>query len=291
MVTTADSFTQHRPFLFGLAYRMIGSVMDAEDLVQEAYLRWQSVDVDQVDSPKSYLAAVVTRLAIDYLRSARVRREEYIGPWLPEPLLTAPDPGVDDMVALSESLSMAFLVLLDTLTPTERAVFLLHEVFAYDYREIATIVEKSEANCRQILRRARQKVRAGRPRFSAVPEAQEALVARFLQAVSSGDVEEIMPLLAEDITVWADGGGKVQAARKPVQSSRAVARHVLNITRLLPPEGYIIRYHQVNGEPAIITYIDGRPVSVIVLETDASLIRNIRIVANPDKLKGVPLPT
>src|SRR5215208_5389379 len=186
---TLEAFDRHRQLLFSIAYRMLGSVADAEDVMQESYLRWRRASEREVRSPKAYLSTVVTRLCLDHLRSARARRVRYVGPWLPEPLVTEPSPDASEVTALDESLSMAFLVLLESLTPTERAVFLLREVFDYDYGEISRLVGKSEANCRQIARRARQSVAARRPRFERSAEQEEHLVERFLEACASGDME------------------------------------------------------------------------------------------------------
>src|SRR5918998_406453 len=205
MMARTDDFERHRPLLFSIAYRMLGSVADAEDVVQEAYLRWQQAPEAEVLSPRSYLSAVVTRLSIDRLRSARVQREEYVGPWLPEPLVSEGTEDVADSIELDESLSMAFLVLLESLNPVERAVFLLREVFNYDYEEISSIVRKSEANCRQIARRARQSVAAHRPRFERSPEQEERLTQRFVETCMSGDMEGLLELLSEDVTLWSDG--------------------------------------------------------------------------------------
>jgi len=206
---SGEVFDRHRPLLFSIAYRMVGSVIDAEDVVQEAYLRWRrSPQEEEIRSPKSYLSAVVTRLCIDQLRSARARREEYVGPWLPEPLPT-------DAAVLDESLSMAFLVLLESLNPTERAIFLLREVFDYDYREISHLVDKSEENCRQIARRARQSVAARRPRFESTPEQEERLMGRFLEACFDGDMDGLLALLSEDVTLWSDGEGEDPRGAQP----------------------------------------------------------------------------
>jgi RNA polymerase sigma-70 factor (ECF subfamily) len=265
-----------------MAYRMLGSVMDAEDVVQEAYLRWQrAAREEEVRSPKSYLAAVVTRLCIDQLRSARARREEYVGPWLPEPLPT-------DRALLDESLSMAFLVLLESLNPTERAVFLLREVFDYDYREISQLVDKSEENCRQIARRARQSVAARRPRFESSPEQEERLMGRFLEACFGGDMDGLLALLSEDVTLWSDGGGKTRAALNPIYGADNVARFIWGILRKAPP-GFAVRRASVNGRPGIIGYFeDGRPHSVVTFDVAEGSIRAIRLVVNPEKLRAVP---
>jgi RNA polymerase sigma-70 factor, ECF subfamily len=236
-----------------------------------------------VRSPKAYLSAVVTRLCIDQLRSAKARREEYVGPWLPEPLPTEPDTAVID-----ESLSMAFLVLLESLNPTERAVFLLREVFDYDYEEISRLVGKSEANCRQIARRARDSVAARRPRFESSPEQEERLMASFLEASLDGDMEGLVSVLSEDVTLWSDGGGKTRAAMNPIHGADRVSRFIFGILREAPP-GLVVRRTRVNGRPGIIGYFaDGRPQSVTTFEVAGGRIRAIRIVVNPEKLGAVP---
>ena len=262
---------------------MLGCVMDAEDVVQEAFLRWQRAPRAEVRSPKAYLSAVVTRLCIDQLRSARKRREEYVGPWLPEPLPTEPD-----TAAIDESLSMAFLVLLESLNPTERAVFLLREVFDYDYEEISRLVGKSEANCRQIARRARDSIAARRPRFESSPEQEERLLGSFLEASLDGDMESLVSVLSEDVTLWSDGGGKTRAALNPIHGANRVSRFHFGILRQAPPR-LVVRRARVNGRPGIIGYFaDGRPQSVTTLEVADGRIRAIRIVVNPEKLRAVP---
>jgi RNA polymerase sigma-70 factor, ECF subfamily len=283
-----EVFDRYRPLLFSIAYRMLGSVMDAEDVVQEAYLRWRrsSWQEEEIRSPKSYLSAVVTRLCIDELRSARASREEYVGPWLPEPLPT--DAAVTDAAVLDESLSMAFLVLLESLNPTERAVFLLREVFDYDYREISQLIGKSEENCRQIARRARQSVAARRPRFASTPEQEERLMGRFLEACFGGDMDGLLALLSEDVTLWSDGGGKTRAALNPIHGADNVGRFISGILRKAPP-GFVVRRARVNGRPALIGYFDdGSPHSVVTLEAAEGSIRTIRLVVNPEKLRAVP---
>jgi RNA polymerase sigma-70 factor (ECF subfamily) len=279
-------FDRYRPLLFSIAYRMLGSVMEAEDIVQEAFVRWQGASEGEVRSPRAYLSAVVTRLCIDQLRSARVRREEYVGPWLPEPLPEEPD--IADTAALNESLSMAFLVLLESLTPTERAVFLLREVFDYDYGEISHLVGKSEANCRQIARRARGYIAAQRPRFERSPEQEERLTESFLEACMDGDMEGLLGLLAEDIILWSDGGGKVRAALNPIRGSDKVARFFMGILGKAPP-GLVVRQTKVNGQPGIIGYYaDGQPQSVTTFDIADECIRAIHILVNPEKLGNVP---
>jgi RNA polymerase sigma-70 factor, ECF subfamily len=278
----SEVFDRHRPLLFSIAYRMLGSVMDAEDIVQEAFVRWQRASGTEVRSPRAYLSSVVTRLCIDQLRSARVQREQYVGPWLPEPLPTEPAPN-----AVDESLSMAFLVLLESLTPTERAVFLLREVFDYDYGEISRFVGKSEANCRQIARRARQSVAARRPRFERSAEQEERLVERFLEACASGDMDGLVSLLSDDITLWSDGGGRVRAALNPIYGSDRVGRFLLGILREVPPD-FVTSQGQINGQPGIVGFAGGHPMGVLTLDILDGRIRAIRIVVNPEKLRAVP---
>src|SRR5207244_19870 len=260
METRAAVFDSARPLLFSIAYRMLGSVMDAEDLVQDAYLRWQEAPEAEVRSPHAYLATIVTRLAINHLRSARAKREAYVGPWLPEPLVTdqAADPST--AVELAESLSMAFLVLLERLSPIERAVFLLHEVFDFEYAEIARIVDKTEANCRQLLARARKRMGESRARFQADPAQAKRLTQRFTEASVAGDLDGLLAVLAEDITLWADGGGKAKgAALKPVYGAASVARFVLGIMSRVVPVETIVRPAQINGQSGFIAYVSGRP--------------------------------
>ena len=280
-----ETFADLRPYLFTVAYNMLGSVMDAEDMVQEAYLRWQRAG-EVAESPKAYLTAVTTRLCIDHLRSAKVQREAYIGPWLPEPLVTAVSPTAEENVTLSETLSLAFLVLLESLSPTERAVFLLRQVFEYDYAEIAAIVDKSEANCRQMVRRARQHIEAGRPRFDVPLPQQEALVTQFTAACVAGDVEGLINLLAEDIEVWSDGGGKATAARKVIVGRSQVARFLLGVMRLAPDNAET-QFALINGQLGLVARVNGRPLLVMALEVGDGRIHTIRNILNPDKLKHI----
>ena len=256
--------------------------MDAEDVVQEAFLRWQRTS--EVRSPRAYLSAIITRLCIDQLRSARTRREQYVGPWLPEPLPTEPAP---DTTAIDESLSMAFLVLLESLNPTERAVFLLREVFDYDYAEISHLLDKSEANCRQIARRARQSIAARRPRFERSPEQEERLTRLFVETCTSGDMEGLLALLSDDITVWSDGGGRVAAARHPIHGPERVARFFMGLVGKAPPS-FTVRQTWINGAPGIVGYVEGRPLNVLTFDVADGRIQAVRIVLNPDKLGAVP---
>ncbi len=287
MTARIEVFEQRRSLLFSIAYRMLGSVMDAEDVVQEAYLRWQETSEVGVRSPKSYLSAVVTRLSIDRLRSARARREEYVGPWLPEPLLSEGAGYAGDPAELDESLSMAFLVVLESLNPVERAVFLLREVFDYDYEEISHIVGKSEDNCRQIAHRARQSVAARRPRFERSPEQEERLMRQFVETCMSGDVQGLVSLLSEDVILWSDGGGKVAAAPYPIYGPERVARFLLGVLRTVPP-GFRTRTTLVNGRPGVVGYVEGQPTSVVALDIAEGHLRSIRIVVNPEKLRSIP---
>ena len=287
----AELFASTRPLLFSIAYRMLGSVMDAEDLVQEAYLRWQEKPEAEVRSPRAYLATIVTRLAINQLRSARRRRETYVGPWLPEPLVTDTAPDPPEPVELAESLSMAFLVLLERLTPIERAVFLLREVFDFEYDEIARIVDKSEANCRQLMTRAKKHVGAERTRFSADRTQATRLVERFTRAAAEGDVDGLVAALAEDITLWADGGGKVPgAALQPIHGAQAVARFVVGIMARFVPAGTAVRPATLNGQPGFIAYAAGRPQAALVFDVRGERIHAVYAIGNPDKLARLPVP-
>ncbi len=286
---SSEVFTGLRPLLFSIAYRMVGSAMDAEDLVQDAYLRWQGAPDADVRSPKAYLATIVTRLAINHLRSARVQRESYVGPWLPEPLMTEHVPDASGDVELSESLSMAFLVLLERLSPVERAVFLLSEVFDFEYAEIARIVDKTEANCRQLLTRAKKRLSPGpRPRFSVTSAHAERMLEGFSRAATLGDMDGLLALLAEDITVWSDGGGKVAAALQPIRGAERAARFMLGALRKFVPVDHIVRPAEINGQPGLISYLRGKPRTALAFDIVGDRIQTIYIIANPDKLQALP---
>ena len=286
-VDRVGTFSEQRPLLFSIAYRMLGSVMDAEDMVQETFLRWQGAPADDVRSPKSYLSTVITRLCIDQLRSAKAQREQYIGPWLPEPLITEETAQIDEHLALADSLSMAFLVLLERLSPLERAVFLLHEVFDYGYPEIARIVDKSEANCRQMVHRAREHISAGESRYEITPEQLREISARFVQATSNGDMAGLIELLSDDVTVWSDGGGKVPAALNPIYGPAKVARYFIGVARKMPPSTQM-RTVRVNGRPGFITWVAGAVYLVAEVSFRDGKIDGMRVVRNPDKLRHVP---
>lgn len=283
-----EHFNQHRPLLFSIAYRMLGSVVDAEDMVQETFLRCQRVSEEMIQSPKTYLAAIVTRLCIDHLRSARVQREQYVGSWLPEPLIANQCFNPTDRAELAESLSFAFLTLLECLTPIERAVFLLREVFDYDYADIARIVGKSIPNCRQILRRARQHL-LYKPDVSTQAQQKSDLIEQFLMSWNQGDMAGLVALMAEDVTFCADGGGKVVAARKPLRGSVKVARFLTAIrqSKLIPT--FTSQIVQINGQPGIINFVDDQPQSIFSLEFVDGHIHSIFAVVNPDKLRSAQL--
>jgi len=282
-----EDYAEFRPLMFSIAYRMTGSISDAEDIVQEAFLRLTRVlrDGTIIDSPKAYLATATTRLAISHLRSARVRRESYVGAWLPEPLLIDDEPDPAERAEMSDSLSMAFLVLLESLTPTERAVFLLHEVFGYDYKEIAGITGKSETNCRQILVRARHHVDDGKPRFDASREQREEVARRFFAAAEGGDMTALLELLAPDVVMVGDGGGKAWAIAQPLSGAERVARLLLGLYRRAPKMGVHLEPAWVNGQPGAVSYDgEGRVVNVFVLDIADGQVQTVRSIVNPDKL-------
>jgi RNA polymerase sigma-70 factor (TIGR02957 family) len=278
----------YRPLLSAIAYRMIGSVSSAEDIVQEAFLRLHRArqQGNAIESPKAYLCTIATRLAIDHLRSARVQRESYVGPWLPEPVIGDEQPELSHARELAESLSMAFMVLLETLTPRERAVFLLREVFDYGYDEIAPIVQQSEQNCRQIFVRAKRHIEAGRPRFSAAPAARDRIAERFFAACQSGQLEQLVQLLEADAAFYGDGGGKVVAAKRPVVGRERVAHFLVGIFKHFGAAGIRPERALINGQPgARLLDPAARSVCVFSLDTSESGILCIRSVVNPDKLR------
>jgi len=282
------TFEQYRGLLFSIAYRMLGSVADAEDTLQEAFIRWQRTSSDEIRSPRALLVTIVTRLCINHLESARVRREQYVGEWLPEPLVTDPKSEPSHVLRVDESLSMAFLVLLERLTSIERAVFLLREIFEYEYSEIATILGQSEANCRQILRRARQHVSEARPRFKASSEERSNLLERFLRATSHGDMDGLVELLASDVVLHSDGGGKALAVPNLIFGSDKVARGILGSLEKLVPRNLLTRTVLINGQPGIVSYLNGKPYSVLTLDTSEGRIWAIYVMTNPEKLAHLP---
>jgi RNA polymerase sigma-70 factor (ECF subfamily) len=285
----AELYEELRPLMFAIAYRMVGSVTDAEDIVQEAFLRFhrETLAGATIESPKAYLSAVTTRLGIDHLRSARVRRESYFGPWLPEPLLTDSEPDAAQHAETADTLSMAFLVLLESLTPIERAVFLLREVFEYDYEEISAVVGKTEDNCRQIAVRARRHVQEGRPRFEASRQRRDELARRFFAATERGDTEGMIRLLAEDVVMYGDGGGRVPGAfPQPVHGKDRVARLVPHLLDRATSAGWTMKVTEVNGQPGCVwSDPNGDPALVVSLDIAEDQVQTIRAVANPDKLR------
>jgi RNA polymerase sigma-70 factor (ECF subfamily) len=287
-----EAFNKHRKLLFAIAYRMLGSVADAEDMLQETYLRWQQALDGEIRSPRAFLVTIVSRLCLNHLDSARVRREEYFGEWLPEPLLTEGDSDLSALaeVEVDDSLSFAFMVLLERLTPIERAVFLLREVFEYQYAEIADILGQSEANCRQLLRRGRQHVAETRPRFNPSPQQRERLMKEFLQATAGGNLERLVELLASDVALHSDGGGKGPALPVLIQGAGKVARALLGARRKFVPATIVTRLASINGELGAVSYHDGRPFSVLTLEVADGRIRGVYIVSNPQKLAHLPTP-
>jgi RNA polymerase sigma-70 factor (ECF subfamily) len=283
-----EQFDAHRPLLFGIAYRMLGSAMDAEDIVQEAYLRYRDVPPGTIHAPKAYLSKVVTHLCLDQLKSASAQRESYIGTWLPEPVLTSDQPM--ERAIERESLSMAFLLMLDKLSPPERAVFVLREVFDYGYDEIAEVVGKSEAACRQLLHRARAHL-AEQPAYPpADTQTHQQVIAEFIQAISSGDLPRLLQLFTDDALSWADSGGKAQAGRRPVIGRDPVARFLLGLGRKVPP-GFGVSVEQVNGQPAIVMTQGDVVFGLILFDLRDSHIQRVHYVVNPDKLRLMTLPT
>ncbi|MGH9250185.1 MAG: RNA polymerase sigma-70 factor [Acidimicrobiales bacterium] len=286
MTDLAARHDELRPLMFSIAYRMLGQVSEAEDVVQDAWLRMQT-DETVVRSPEAYVTTVTTRLAIDQLRSARARREAYVGAWLPEPLLTTPtdaDPAARAETA--DTVSMAFLVLLESLSPVERAVFLLREVFGYGYDQIAAVVEKSEPNCRQIFARARARVDERRPRFEVSRAHRDELARRFFAACEQGDMPGLERLLADDVVFYGDGGGKAPAVRQPVEGRVQVLRFLGALLRQGAAQGARIEPVEVNGQPgAQLIGGDGRLVSVLALDIADGHIQAMHNVLNPDKLR------
>jgi RNA polymerase sigma-70 factor, ECF subfamily len=287
MAAPAVTHEELRPLLFSLAYRMVGSVSEAEDLVQEAFLRWHRAG-GEIGNAKAFLTTVVTRLAIDHLRSARVRREAYVGPWLHEPLVDERAPGPAQRVEDDETLSLAFLALIERLSPVERAVYLLHELFGYGHDEIAEVVGKSGAATRQILVRARRHVEQGRPRFEPSRSEREALLARFLDACRAGDVGALVELLAADATSYADGGGRARATLLPIYGADKVARLWASIADPARSGPYSLGAADVNGQPgAVAVAPDGGVIGVLTLAVAAGRIESVWAVVNPDKLARV----
>jgi RNA polymerase sigma-70 factor, ECF subfamily len=307
-LSSTEAYRSLRPLMFAIAYRMLGSVTEAEDIVQEAFLRYhrvqagdRSAGAGQPESPKAYLSAVTTRLCIDHARSARVRRESYVGHWLPEPLLTGPDhgglgPGAPgrlgergdpaDLAERSDSLSMAFLLVLERLTPVERAVFLLHDIFSYDYDETAQIVGRTPANCRQLARRAREHLSEQRPRQEASPARRAELASRFFAALGGGDLDGLVQMLAADVTVYGDSGGLQPSWPRPITGPQKVGRLLLSLAGQAQALRAQIRPTEVNGQPgALYLDPDGRLVGVVSLDIADGQVQAIRTIISPAKLR------
>jgi RNA polymerase sigma-70 factor, ECF subfamily len=282
------TFDQYRGLLFSIAYRMLGSVADAEDILQEAFIRWQQSQQEEIRSPRAFLVTIVSRLCVNHLQSARVQREQYVGQWLPEPIVTGAEGDPLGIIRIDESLSMAFLVLLERLTPVERAVFLLREVFEYEYSEIASVLGQTEANCRQILRRARQHVGAMRPRFRTPPQKRDALMESFLAAINTGAMDGLMILLTEDVVLHSDGGGKGVAVPNLVRGIDKVARGILGSLDRLVPKNLVWTLTGINGQPGLINYLDGVPHSVLTIDIKGDRIQAIYVITNPEKLSRLP---
>jgi RNA polymerase sigma-70 factor (ECF subfamily) len=290
-----DVYAELRPLLFAIAYRMLGSVGEAEDVVQEAFLRYHRARAQGtvVEAPKAYLSAVATRLAIDQLKSARVRRETYVGPWLPEPIVTDPREDPSAHAELADALSLAFLVLLERLSPLERAAFLLREALDFPYAEIARVLERSEAACRQLVTRARRRLGDERGRYAVPRERHAQLTARFVQAVAEGDTRALVGMLAEDAIAYSDGGGRTRAARKPIYGADRVTRLLVGISRPERAPGPLLPlFVDANGAPALalVEPRGGRPFAVLSLDVGPDeRVRNVWLVVNPDKLAHVAL--
>lgn len=279
------TFQTHRPRLFSLAYRLLGSRSDAEDVVQDTWLRWRQADIAAIRDPEAWLVTAASRLGIDRLRAAKLQRERYPGPWLPEPAEIDDSPGPEHGAELAEQVSLAFLAVLERLGPEERAAFLLKEAFDYDYAHIAELIGHSEANCRQMVHRARERLQAARPRFDVAPERHRRLLERFMQAARVGNREAITALLREDARLVSDGGGKATAAIRPLLGGERIARLFWAAYRRPQPDTQW-RMGHVNGEPAVLRYRDGRLVSAMVAISDGERIAELLTVMNPDKLSA-----
>jgi len=297
MSDPAASFEPYRRRLLGLAYRMLGSVADAEDAVQETYLRWHRADRGKVSDPRAFLMTTTTRICLDMLTSARARREEYVGPWLPEPILDTTQLAPDSRTELAEDLSIALLLILDRLSPLERGAFLLHDVFDFSFSEVATALERSEAACRQLAARARAHVRDARPRGATAPPVRAGqidpkhaqLMSAFAAAVQSGNLTALTQMLASDARIVTDGGGKVRSALDVIEGADRAARFLIEVTRKRPDawwrDDFTVRFATVNGLPGVIVDAPEGAVQTTAFEIEADRIRALYVVRNPDKLR------
>jgi len=275
-------FAEHRSRLLGIAYRMLGSLADAEDTVQDTWTRWERAELDRVGNIDAYLTRAVANTALNRLRAARVERERYEGPWLPEPVVT--EPGPEERAEMDDAVSLAMLVVLETLSPLERAAFVLHDVFGYSHDDVAGIVDRSPAAVRQLVHRAREHVRSRRPRFAGSGAERRRATEAFLTACRSGAVEPLLALLAPDVALWTDGGGKVPAARRPIHGPAAVARFLLGVVDRAPAQ-LEVTLVDLNGAPGFVATAAGRAVVAGQVETAGGLVSEVRLVANPDKLR------
>ena len=286
-----DVFDTDRPLLFSIAYRMLGSASDAEDVLQDAWLRYQSADRSNIRSARAFMTTIVTRLCLDRLKSARTKREAYIGPWLPEPVLTSEMESPDARLQRAESVTLAFLVLLEKLSPEERAVFLLKEIFEYDHSEIADMLGTTTDNSRQLLHRAKARVAEGRPRLTGTAQSRRAVAERFARAFSAGDAGELTALLTKDVGLWSDGGGKASAARRPLIGRDQVLNLLIGLHRTAQTSDLLrdvsLRIEDVNSEPALVVRVGQRLESLFVFSIEDDAISGIRVVRNPDKLARI----
>ena len=286
-----DIFNTDRPLLFSIAYRMLGSASDAEDVLQDAWVRYRGVDRSTIRSPKAFMTTMITRLCLDRLKSAQKTREEYIGPWLPEPVLTSELENPEVMLERSESVTLAFLVLLEQLSPEERAVFLLKDVFEYEHAEIAEMLGTTTDNSRQLLHRAKSRLARGRPRLTGTAQSRRAIAERFARAFSSGDASELTALLTTGVGMWSDGGGRATAARVPLIGRERVLNFLVGLHRTAENAGLLqdasLTIEDVNSEPALILRLAGHLESIFVLSIDEDAISGIRVVRNPDKLAHI----
>ena len=280
-----EIFKRHRARLFGIAYRMLGTHAESEDILQEAYIRWHQANAEDIRSAEAWLVTIVTRLSIDRLRKAAGERETYIGPWLPEPLVVSDKPSPEEELELASNLSLAFMVLLERLSPVERAAFLLHDIFDCDYADIARIVGKTETASRQIVSRARTRVRADKPRFEADAREREKLIRKFSAASTAGDEKTLLALFADEISMMSDGGGKVTAARKIIRGKRKLARALAMFGTKFGAYLETVPY-PINGEPGLLTFYEGSIFAATVFEFTDGKISGVYRVMNPDKLKA-----
>jgi RNA polymerase sigma-70 factor (ECF subfamily) len=281
---SVDPFESHRAKLFAIAYRMTGSRADADELVSECWLRWSSADRSGVDNVGGWLATVIVRLSIDLQKSARMRREQYVGPWLPEPLETALDDDPASRTAMAESVSSAFLLVLEALSPAERAVLVLHDVFEFEHEEIGAMIDRSPEACRQSLSRARARLRERKPRFAASTEQHMAVLSAFSLAIATGDLDSLLALLSPDAAVISDSNGKARAARNVVTGAERCARLLVGLARKAPTAALSASVRELNGWPALVLTRDGRAESVIAIETDGDRVFAVHAMRNPDKL-------